>query len=620
MQAATRESTTTVELDVTFEAIATLDASGRVLHSTAAIGAALDLPPERAVAQQLGDVLSATDRLRLQRALAELASHELSPPFRVSTAHTTSEWRLRRLYGDSAACIVEARALPVAREASEETSLAPERGALQQKSAELEAILRALPDLFFRFDTEGRFLDFSAKEDSRLYAPPALFLGKRPSDVMPPALAAAMERTRAETHATGSLVTLEYEIEIDGKRHYCEARYVPHLDGQTIALVRDVTCRREAEVALRASEIRLRESQKLDAVGRLAGGVAHDFNNLLMIILGYTTAAARHVPRPHPAASAIEEIGKAVDRATALTKQLLALSRRQPVQPTILDLGTILHDMVRMLGRVIGEHIALSAVAAPGLARVNADRSQIEQVILNLVLNARDAMPSGGQLSIRAENVGKSGPQVALIVSDSGEGMSEETCARIFEPFFTTKARGTGLGLFTVRQIVDEYTGSITVQSRLGEGTRFTITLPAVYEPPAPIAREPRKGVRGGNETVLVVEDEEPVRALLVDILSQLGYGVLAAASPQEALERLASEPRDLDLLLTDVVMPGSNGWELATQVLALRPRCRVLYMSGHPVEADASAARRIAHGALLHKPFAPSALAARIRQILDTR
>ena len=216
--------------------------------------------------------------------------------------------------------------------------------ARERHSAELQAILRALPDVFFRFDEEGRVLDFSAPPGSALSAPSLAFLGKKLHEVMPPALAESMEQTRARTLASGALATVEYELEIDGKLQQFEARYVPLREGQTIAIVRDISDRRQAEVASRASEARLRESQKIDAVGRLAGGVAHDFNNLIMIISGYAAAVVNHLPVRHPALPALREIDKAVDRAAALTKQLLALSRRQPVQPSSLDLGAILQE------------------------------------------------------------------------------------------------------------------------------------------------------------------------------------------------------------------------------------------------------------------------------------
>jgi signal transduction histidine kinase len=261
--------------------------------------------------------------------------------------------------------------------------------------------------------------------------------------------------------------------------------------------------RRQAEIALAASEARLRASQKIEAVGHLAGGVAHDFNNILLVIAGYTAAIARHLPPDHAAAAALHQITKAGERANALTKQLLALSRRQAIRPTRLDLGQILSEMHDMLARVMGRSILLSTRVAPNLATVMADRSQIEQLVLNLVLNAEDAMPGGGQLNIVAENVMLDEPEhvgkracsgtasVALSVSDTGSGMDPETRARMFEPFFTTKARGTGLGLFMVQQIVRESGGTLSVVSQPGSGTRIIVELPACPEASTPAQADP---------------------------------------------------------------------------------------------------------------------------------
>ena len=278
----------------------------------------------------------------------------------------------------------------------------------------------------------------------------------------------------------------------------------------------------------------------------------------------------------------------------------------------------------------MGDQIAFRTETAPRLSRVRADRSQIEQIVLNLALNARDAMPRGGQLTIRAENVrlepepGERGTDarpaayVALSVSDTGSGMDSATQARMFEPFFTTKARGTGLGLYTVHHIIQESHGTIAVTSEPGAGTRIVIQLPAVAWPLTPVATEGVVASPRGSETLLVVDDEDAVRALLVDLLRGLGYFVLVAENAAAALERLGSTARKLDLLLTDIVMPGASGWELAADVLVRQPKCRVLYMSGHAIGGDAHASPKIVPGELLHKPFTKEALATRVRELLD--
>ena len=635
MQAVTREPPAESMAESPWEQLGVLDCEGRFLYCFAG-ARALSSASSELVGSAFDELLAPDDRDRLRVALTDLGQHraclrlDLASTCELAASATTLDCRLTGMRGRDGerAVLLEARSARAAGRDSggrgEEQWTHPAQAALLQKQAKLEAILRALPDLFFRFDAEGRFLDISSAPDLPPYAPPELLLGKRPIEVLPAPLAAEMERARLETHATGALVTLEYELEIEGKTQHFEARYVPHLEGQTIALVRNVSERVQAERALRVSEARLRESQKLDAVGRLAGGVAHDFNNLLMIILGYTAAIGRHIPAKHPAAASLDEIGRAVDRATALTRQLLALSRRQPVQRTILDVGIVLNDMGRMLARVIGEHIAFSLEVGPGLARLHADRSQIEQIVLNLALNARDAMPRGGELHIRAENVPAEGMQggrfVRLTVADTGEGMAAETRARIFEPFFTTKARGTGLGLFTVQHIVGEYGGTIDVESERGGGTRIVVRLPGVEQAADVAVEEQPLPPIGGKETVLVVEDEESVRTLLVGVLRQLGYAVLAAESAHEAMQHLAAHDRAVDVLLTDVVMPGGTGWELAGKVVAARPDCRVLYMSGHALGSDDTPRALAIEGELLHKPFTPAALAARLRELLTSR
>ncbi|MET0385473.1 MAG: ATP-binding protein [Polyangiales bacterium] len=522
------------------------------------------------------------------------------------------------------------------RDAAAESELGT-RIALERKTAELQAILRALPDLFFRFDGEGRFLDFSAPSRSALYAPPEHFLGKSASDVLPPQLAEAMERTRLQAHATGELATLEYELPLDDGLQQFEARYVPFLDAQTIAIVRNITERRKAEAELRESEARLHEAQKLDAVGRLAGGVAHDFNNLLMIISGHAFALARSLPSlapDHPALRSLTEIRETCMRATGLTRQLLALTKRRPTVRDVLDLRVVLQDMHSMLSRVLGENIKLTTEIAAELSPVLADRAQIEQIVLNLVLNARDAMARGGELSVRAHDVFEpligeprdgiptASRRVAVSVTDSGCGMNSHTLSHMFEPFFTTKAHGTGLGLFTVQRIVQESGARIGVSSQVGLGTTVVVELPAAElpsdppPPPGPVQTSQAPLV-GGTGTVLVVEDEDAVRSLVVALLRELGYTVITAANGGEALTAVRDLPA-VDLILTDVVMPGMSGWELAVKLRERFPACAVLYMSGHPVTAEGDVASPIPQGSLLQKPFTPEALALRIRGLLD--
>ncbi|MBK8724902.1 MAG: response regulator [Holophagaceae bacterium] len=339
--------------------------------------------------------------------------------------------------------------------------------------------------------------------------------------------------------------------------------------------------RLKAEMLERRSvEERLRQTDKLEAIGRLTGGIAHDFNNLLTVILGYTNLALDTLSGEEAARPLISEVLKASERAASLTQQLLAFSRQQVLSPKVLDLNAVVQNLATMLRRIIGEHIELELILDPVRPRIIADAGQIEQVLMNLAVNARDAMPAGGRL--RLETCG-AGDGVRILVKDTGEGMSEATLARIFEPFFTTKERGkgTGLGLATVYGIVSQSRGEILVTSRLGEGSLFEIRLPATQEPlpaePAALGAPTPVSAR----TILLVEDEEGVRNLFTEVLAKAGYRILAAADPDAALTIAAGEV-SIDLLLTDVVMPGMSGKQLAQKLGDARPGLRVVYMSGY--------------------------------------
>jgi len=392
-----------------------------------------------------------------------------------------------------------------------------------------------------------------------------------------------------------------------------------------IGTVQDITQRKQLEE-------QLRQAQKMEAVGRLAGGIAHDFNNMLGVIMGYGALLLRHLPPDESQRHHVLEIQKATERATSLTRQLLAFSRKQVLQPRLLNVNSVVADMEKMLRRVISEDVQLLTVMQAGLDPVKADPGHLEQVLMNLALNARDAMPKGGKLTISTEDVDlhdihaaeragvRPGPYVALTVTDTGIGMDSETRARVFEPFFTTKeaGKGTGLGLATAYGIVRQSEGNIAVSSEPGRGTAFRIYLPCVDEPAPPTLHATSQGeIPRGSETILLAEDEEGVRALAREILEGLGYRVLEAASGPAALDCARGHPGSIQLLLTDVVMPRMSGRELARTLTSLRPETRVLYMSGYPDDATL-------HDGLepdfsfLQKPFAPDELARKIRDILD--
>ncbi len=381
----------------------------------------------------------------------------------------------------------------------------------------------------------------------------------------------------------------------------------------------------------RVLEEQLRQSQKIEAVGRLAGGIAHDFNNLLMLIRGYTELLLDHAGRNESLRRYAEEIQRASDRATSLTQQLLAFSRKQVLEPKVLDLNTVVAEIQKMLQRLLGEDVELSIHLDPKLGRVKADPSQVEQVIMNLAVNSRDAMPRGGKLSIETANVeldesyarqhagARPGRYVMLAVTDTGSGMDATTKSRIFEPFFTTKekGKGTGLGLSTVYGIVKQSEGYIWVYSELNRGTTFKVYLPQVDAPVEVAERRPAAFARG-SETVLVVEDEEGVRKLAREFLEDAGYTVLEARNGEAAMGLAERYTGPLHLLLTDVVMPRMSGRELAEQLLRLRPEVKVLYISGYTDDAIVQHGVLDASVAFLQKPFTRDALARKVRDVLN--
>jgi hypothetical protein len=400
---------------------------------------------------------------------------------------------------------------------------------------------------------------------------------------------------------------------------------------ESISFIADLTERKRAESKLRESEAHLRQAQKLEAIGSLAGGVAHDFNNLLSVILSYSALGLEILPEDHPLRGDLGEIYRAGQRASDLTRQLLAFSRRQVLQPRLVDLGEAITAMSKMLRRLLGEDIELTLDLPPTLPKVKVDPGQFEQVVMNLAVNARDAMSTGGTLAIALADVmlddrwvtdhvgAKAGRHVRLTVVDDGCGMDPATLSRIFEPFFTTKeVRGTGLGLSTVMGIVQQSGGTIWVSSRLGAGTTFEIHLPVANgDAAAVLPAEPTTDV-GGTETILLVEDDPQVRTLARTILRRYGYHVLEAQSGGDAVligEKYAAE---IALLLTDVVMPRVSGRELAERLSIARPSLRTLYMSGYTDDEVVRRGVLEADVAFLQKPFTAQTLARAVRDTLD--
>jgi len=395
----------------------------------------------------------------------------------------------------------------------------------------------------------------------------------------------------------------------------------------------DVTEQVLSRRRLEETENQLRQSQKLESVGMLAGGIAHDFNNLLTVITGYSDLTLRRLHKADPLARNVEEIAKAAEGAASLTRQLLAFSRKQVLQPKVLDLNSVIANIERMLGRLVGEDMELRTSPGVGLGQVQADPGQIEQVIVNLVVNARDAMPKGGKITIETANIYldeeyarrhiavQPGWYAMLAVTDTGYGMDAETQRQIFEPFFTTKeqGKGTGLGLSTVYGIVKQSGGNIWVYSEVGVGTTFKIYLPAVDEQATePDAAAVRPESVAGTETILLAEDEEMVRNLARESLKMHGYTVLEAANAGEALSICQQHEGPIHLLLTDVVMPRMSGRELAEQLAGLRPGVRVLYMSGYPDQSIVHHGLLDGDIAFIGKPFTPDALVLKVVEVLQ--
>ena len=502
--------------------------------------------------------------------------------------------------------------------------------ALRRSEARYRELFENASDLIATVDLESRLTAVNEAFVRTLGYTREELIGRPVRELVPPEWHERLEEARAQK--IGDVVdgtTYEHEfIAKDGHRIQVEvASRVIETDGHPVgveAICRDITERRHLEE-------QLRQAQRLEAIGRLAGGIAHDFNNLLTVISGYADALLDQ--RDPDSEFELKEIAAAAERATILTRQLLAFSRRQVLQPRVLDLNEVVEGIIPMLTRLIGEDVELVTSLDPDLDHVLADPNQIEQVLLNLVINARDAMPRGGKLIIGTGNTeldesyvaehpdARLGRHATLSVSDNGVGMDAETVARVFEPFFTTKAvgTGTGLGLSTVYGIVKQSGGNTWIYSEPGRGSTFKVYLPAAEEPlAAALPAQPELATPTGTETILIVEDEEAVRTLAADMLRRCGYTVRATGSSEEALRLAADRDEPIDLLLTDLVMPEMNGPELAEAIVERVPTVRVLFMSGY---ADEAVTR---HGALetgiayLEKPFSARDLARMVRKTLD--
>jgi len=503
--------------------------------------------------------------------------------------------------------------------------------ALRQSESRTRALYDAIPDLIIRIGKDGTYGEMKPPRDFNPLLSAEEVIGKTVFEVLPRDVAGACSRARERAVETGDTQVVEYDLLENGSRRYYEARLVPGEDGDVLAIVRDVTDRKELEA-------QLWQSQKMEAVGTLAGGIAHDFNNLLTVIGGYSELILMELAPDDSKRADVVEIKKSADRAADLTRQLLAFSRRQVLQPRLLDLNQVVEELTKLLRRLIVENIELKMSLDPSLGRVKADPAQIEQILVNLAVNARDAMPLGGTLTIETGNVDlderyiKNHPRVEagryamLAVSDTGHGIPKDIQTRIFEPFFTTKppGSGTGLGLSTVYGIVKQSGGYIWLYSEPGLGTSFKIYLPLVgAAESAAFEREERSDetLRQPSsehlETILLVEDDEMVRILARRLLGEQGYDVIEARDGAEASSLCQNHPGPIHLMLSDVVLPGQSGPQTADELRCSRPDMKLLYMSGY-TENRAVRDMLASDVPFLQKPFSAGGLARKVRKALD--
>jgi two-component system, cell cycle sensor histidine kinase and response regulator CckA len=496
---------------------------------------------------------------------------------------------------------------------------------LLRANTDLRALIGAFPDIFFRLDQDGRILDCKGGYQESFALPVEQLIGKRIQDIPAPRVGQAFQEALERIRGTCAPVSLEYSLHLRGNEEFFEARILPVFEGQFMVIIRNITERKKTESSLMSAQDQLRQSQKMEAVGRLAGGVAHDFNNLLTAIRGYCDLALTRLGDAILLRKNLLEIRKVSDRAALLTRQLLAFSRRQVLQPKLLDLNESVNNMDALLRRLIGETVELTVILDPQLRRVKADPGQIEQVIMNLVLNARDAQPSGGRIIIETANQrddeGHMTNQTLLSVTDTGHGMDQETMSHIFEPFFTTKVagRGTGLGLSMVYGIVKQSGGNIWVESETEWGCTFRISLPSIEGAAGAAPAEGGElGSASGSETILLVEDEDIVREVTGDILQTVGYKVLIARNGAEALRIFEEHQGPIQLMVTDLVMPGMSGRELAKFVLKDYPATKVLYTSGYTDDTVFFNGTLDEHTPFLQKPFTADSLTRRVRELLE--
>ncbi|MGO4881586.1 MAG: PAS domain S-box protein [Bryobacteraceae bacterium] len=503
----------------------------------------------------------------------------------------------------------------------------PARDLLKQKDLKFRLLFQNNPMPMWVFDRETlRFLEANHAAVAHYGYTHDEFLNMTVADIRPPEDLARLKDSVERANGLAASGQWRHRLK-DGRLIDVEvASHTITYGGRpaVLSVLQDITQRKQLEE-------QLRQSAKMEAVGMLAGGIAHDFNNLLTIINGYSHILLTSLAPNDPHRGSVEQIMKAGERAATLTRQLLTYSRRQVPQPRLLDLNELLAGMEPMLRRLIGEDIELRFTPGRRIGQVSADPGQIEQVVMNLAVNARDAMPDGGMLTIETRNtdvdayppsgVVPPGKYVALAVRDDGAGMSTETLAHLFEPFFTTKGKGhgTGLGMTIVFGIVKQSGGVIEVQSTIGLGTSINVYLPRLDQAALSETEAPQAHTARGSETILLVEDEEQVRNLVRDTLLREGYKVLDAASATEARRIATAHKAPIHLLITDVVMPKEGGRDLASSLTARRPNMKVLFMSGYTDQTVLNVRLQAHKSAFIQKPFTPASLSSKVREILGS-
>ncbi len=550
--------------------------------------------------------------------------------------------------------LVQALLVLQAHQAQLEAQVRSRTAEIQQAQHQLEATLAAVPDLLFELDALGVYHSFHSPREELLVAPVEQLLGRSISEVLPKEVADAAFAALAEAETQGWSTGTQYALDLPQGRHWFELSVAkktvpPGEIARYIVLVRDISARRQVDEALRDAESRYLQAQKMESVGRLAGGVAHDFNNLLTVIHGAVDIATERLPEGHPVLAELAQISAAAQRGAGLTQQLLSYSRQQVMRPQPLDLNQVVNELLAMIRRMLGEDIRIRSNLTHERALVLGDPAQLNQVLLNLAINARDAMPEGGVLSVDTHLVHLDadavrhlaippGNYMLLRVADTGVGMAPEVQQRIFEPFFSTKeaGRGSGLGLATVYGIVRQSRGDIFCQSFPGEGTSFNIYLPvlseigqqvqdfvAVEATPAPgltgdtgAEPGPAPGALSGAR-ILVVEDEPAISLLVQRVLQSRGYQVLTAENAEQALAQVGRQSQPLDLLITDIVMPGMSGVDLAARLQAEYPGLLVLFTSGYADHAILRDGKLPPDASFLSKPYTMSRLLSWVERLL---